>query len=244
MKKTIFFLILIGDIFGQEKIDYQIKLYSISSQSHHIFRDQYFLPSLKDDFKVIVKNADQICQTAKYMSPGWNDFMIKKVDLIIDAINENWNKVFIYSDVDIQFFRPFKHLIPTLIQNNDIVIQKEKPKLDVCAGFFICRGNKRTLKLWQAIKQKMLSNPKLDDQVPLNQLLLNSNPYKVKYSRLPNEFFLPALSSLKIWIPGNKLIIPKEIILHHANWTIGIENKIAQLNYIKNEVTQHHENKN
>lgn len=234
MKRTfIFCLTFMFIVNASEIINYQIKMYAISSGSHHQLKDKYFLPSLKEDYKIILRNADQICQTAKYMSHGWNEFMIKKVDLIIDAIKENWNKIFIYSDVDIQFFKPFKHLIPSLLQDKDIAIQKNTIYGDLCAGFFICRGNDKTLKLWQEIKRLMLNNPKLDDQVPLNTLLIKSNPFNVKYSSLPNEFFQPALYIKKLWVPGNKLIAPKNIILHHACYTIGIENKIAQLEYVK-----------
>lgn len=32
---------------------------------------------------------------------------------------------------------------------------------------------------------------------------------------------------------GDSLSVPQEIFMYHANWTIGIQNKIAQLDYVK-----------
>jgi len=232
-KILILFCLLILNIKSEEKISYKIKLYAISSESHEELKNKYFLPSIKDDYKIILVSDKQICRTAKYREPGWNEFMIKKVDLILRAIKENWNKIFIYSDVDIQFFKTFKELIPKLMENKDINIQKNTLYGDLCAGFFICRANERTLKLWKEIKNLMHKNNKLDDQVPLNNLLVKSNPFNVKYSSLPNEFFQPGLYKKQLWNPGNNLEIPKNIILHHACYTIGIQNKIAQLEYVK-----------
>ncbi|MFA5008208.1 MAG: putative nucleotide-diphospho-sugar transferase [Candidatus Omnitrophota bacterium] len=74
-----------------------------------------------------------------------------------------------------------------------------------------------------------------------NQLLvitgpLIDNPYRVKWGYLPKEFFGGGTLTGKLWSPGMSLPIPKNIILHHANWTIGVENKIAQLKYVRGVV--------
>src|SRR5579863_9116343 len=82
----------------------KIKLYAIYTPSHEILKDSYFLPSIQDDFELIIENVEQTCESAKFMSAGWTKTTIKKVDLIIRAIQENWDSLFIFSDVDIQFF--------------------------------------------------------------------------------------------------------------------------------------------
>ena len=40
------------------------------------------------------------------------------------------------------------------------------------------------------------------------------------------------------WKPEQKLTIPDEILMHHANYTQGIKNKIAQLKYVKTVVSK------
>lgn len=54
----------------------------------------------------------------------------------------------------------------------------------------------------------------------------------VSYGLLPDTFYLPGA----LWGPGQPLSIPQGICLHHANWTAGIQNKIAQLEYVKRVV--------
>ena len=64
-------------------------------------------------------------------------------------------------------------------------------------------------------------------------LPLLTNKYKLKWSYLPNNFFCPSLLGIYDWKPGINIKLPKNILMHHANWTIGIKNKILQLKYIK-----------
>lgn len=148
--------------------------------------------------------------------------------------------VFIHSDVDIQFFRPTKAIISALMQDKDMVIQKDHPRGLSCAGFFACRGNERTLKLWQEVKKRLMdkeymrANPKTNDQLEMQNFTIKSNPFNVVWALLPNEFFGGGTISGKRWNPGDTLVVPQGIFMHHANWTVGIENKIAQLEYVRN----------
>src|SRR5207248_8702016 len=101
---------------------------------------------------------DQECPTGTFMSSGWNTTMFRKVDLIIRAIKENWQKIFIHADVDIQFFAETKSTILSSMLNQDLAIQRDDIVGNACAGFFACRGNEKTLKLWQEVKTKMMKN--------------------------------------------------------------------------------------
>ncbi len=217
-------------------LPYRIKMYSLCTPSHEILRDKYFLPSIKDDYDIIIKQTSQACKSASYLKPGWNKTMLDKVNVIIDAIKDNWGKIFIFSDLDIQYFQSTEPIIVNLMKNKDMIIQRNGPEGSFCAGFFVCYGNKKTLNLWEAIKQRMLVNRKLDDQTALNDLLLYSNPFKIAWSLLPVEFYNGGIFTGKVWRPGTKLKISKDIILHHACYTVGIPNKIAQLDYVKSKV--------
>ncbi|HEV2916851.1 MAG TPA: hypothetical protein VGW78_03830, partial [Candidatus Babeliales bacterium] len=144
MKKCIIFLMLCFlNITAQDKI----KLYALYTPSHEILKDDFFLPSMQDDFDIIFEFCEQTCPSAQFMSEGWTDTTIRKVDLIIRAIQENWGSIFIFSDVDIQFFAPVQEKILTLMEGKDLVIQKNSPNGVLCTGFFACRGNEKTLQL-------------------------------------------------------------------------------------------------
>ncbi len=251
MKKLLFFSLLLLTLHTyaiHPELGYRIKLYSLCTPSHEVLRDNYFLPSITnhDDYEVVIESAEQTCASASYFHAGWNKTMLAKVDVIIKAIQENWGKLFIFSDLDIQYFAPTEALLVKLMHGKDIIIQRGGPEGSFCAGFFACLGNKKTLNLWQEIKRQMLANPKLDDQTPLNNLLIRTNPYKISWSLLPVRFYNGGIFTGKNWNPGTPLQIPKNIVLHHACWTIGIPNKVAQLDYIRDVVEKrriHEKNK-
>lgn len=222
-------------ITAQEKI----KLYALYTPSHEVLKDQFFLPSLQDDFELVFEFCEQMCPSAKFMTKGWTDTTIRKVDLIIRAIQENWGSLFIFSDVDIQFFCPIKDTLLKLIQDKDIIIQKNTPDGVLCTGFFVCRGNEKTLRLWQDVKKVMEHNDLNSDQNSFNRCIKRrskKNPYNIVWGYLPDTFFGGGTLTGCTWNPGMSLPIPQGIMMHHANWTKGIKNKIAQLIYVRNVV--------
>lgn len=218
-------------------------LISFYTPSHKVLYTDYFIKSfnefdLADNFNLIVEQFKQESSSASYMSDGWNTTMMRKVELILSTIEKNPEKIFIYADIDIQFFNSFNP--EEFLGKNDIVIQQNRiDQRYACAGFFIARANSKTKNLWQQVLNRMLSNPNLDDQVPLN-LILNENKNNIIWDLLPIEFFNPALTNgPQVWIPTQQLILPKAIILHHANWTIGLNNKIKQLNLVREWYVSH-----
>ena len=201
-------------------------------------------------------------------------YTLYKVDLILRAIQENWGEIFIYSDVDVQFFASVQEDIEALVRGCDMVIQKNSPwRGDVCPGFFAAVGNKRTEALWQDVRSQLLQQKDKHDQDILNDVLIGnshplsvwmqrfrsvvgrwipsfeqsfshvSNVHEVKWEYLPHTYFKPALSYCVHWVPGRQCDVPKNIVLHHANWTHGVENKIKQLQYVRSVVQARKENK-
>jgi len=134
---TLISIALISNAYSQDKI----KLYTIYTPSHEYMMNEFFLPSIQDDYEIIVEKHNQECQSGNFISAGWLETMIHKVDVVIRGIKENWGQIFIHSDVDIQFFRPTQDLIEKYMIGNDIAIQKNNKSGEICAGFFACRGN-------------------------------------------------------------------------------------------------------
>lgn len=208
----------------------------IYTPSHYILRDQWFLPTLQDDFELVHHDLSQVCKSANFMEAGWLDLMHQRLDILIKAISENMGDIIVYSDVDIQFFRPFKDLIYPMMENKDLLVQRARPNGAICAGFYFCKCNEKTLKLHQNIKQYMINHPGTNDQDGMNHWLRIKNIDNIQWGLLPNEFYNPGIYADKRWSPGDQLAIPKNIILHHACWTVGIENKIKQFEYIRSLV--------
>jgi len=215
----------------------KIKVYSFFTESHKELVYDWFLPSLPSSCELILEEFPQECVSGEYMSSGWVKTMIRKVDLIIRGIEENWGGIFVHADIDIQFFKGFEEDIQKLMENKDIIAQKGSAAGRLCAGFFACRGNKKTLALWKEIRRIIEKlGDKTNDEIQFNNLIRGHNKYKVKWGLLPKVYFCPGYDKSEIWKPGQKLDVPHDIILHHANWTVGISNKIKQLEYVKEKI--------
>jgi len=124
------------------------------------------------------------------------------------------------------------------MEGKDMVIQKNQPNGQLCSGFFACRGNEKTLQLWQDAHQLMVDNKKISDQIALNRCLRGKNKYNIVWNYLPNIFFGAGTLTGHGWKPKRKLPIPKNIVMHHANWTKGIKNKIAQVYILIERITE------
>ena len=57
------------------------------------------------------------------------------------------------------------------MHDKDMVIQKNTPNGVLCTGFFACRGNEKTLQLWQDVKKVMESNELNSDQNSFNRCI-------------------------------------------------------------------------
>lgn len=171
-----------------------MKIYAISTESHRILRDEWFLPSIQDDFQVHIEELIQKGDGA-IGSEAFNETMLRKVELILRAIDEMWGKWFIYSDVDVQFLRPFAPLATQCLQNRDICFQMDSPTGELCAGFFVARGNDRVRNLWREVEQNLKQDLSQHDQTWLNRILdpkplLSNKPQKlltkIKFTVLRN----------------------------------------------------------
>jgi len=230
----------------------KIKMYVAYTPSHEYFFNNFFLPSLKDDYFLIVEKHNQECKTGFFEDPGWMDTMKRKIGLVVRAIKENPGNIFIHSDVDIQFFGKTKDIILQSLYDKDIVFQRDRHENKksgeqgvYCAGFFACRSNEVTLEFFERIL-KELDNavPPDNDQTLINDFLQKKNN-KVNAGYLPDIFWSPGInygitgwlddSGEKIyhWEPGQELEPPSGIVMHHANWTKGVDNKKIQLELVK-----------
>jgi hypothetical protein len=226
---------------AQEKI----KMYTFFTPSHTVFKDKWFLPTLKDDgIELVMREYPQECESGKVFTAGWQSAMLRKVDMIIEAIKDNWGMPIIYSDIDVQFLaeNPSKHIIK-ILGDKDLVIQRDTPSGTVCAGFFACRANHKTLALFEGVRGSMIARNECSDQKTLNKLLRKGkdkerNPYKIVWDYLPVEFLGGGTLTGCGWSPKRHMFIPDNIVLHHANWVIGTPGKIEQLEYVRRRVEQ------
>lgn len=238
--KTKFFVLLCTALAAlTASAHHPVTVYSFYTPSHAIFKDEWFIPTLnalKESCNVVIKFYPQECAQAQWMRPGWTDTTLHKIELILEAIEKHWGDIFIYADIDIQFFAPFVADVLQRMEGLDLVFQRHNPQGVVCSGFFACRANQTTKDFFLMVQSMMQKNKKMSDQPAINHQLKKHTDLAWDY--LPDTFFGGGTRSAtsKAWEPGDGLDIPEGIILHHANCTRGIKNKLAQLAYVRKVV--------
>ena len=206
------------------------KLYCMYTPQFETLFEQYFLPSLKDDFEVDVSVYPQDCPTGRFRSDGWEKTMLYKLEMLERAIIEHWGgKIFFYSDIDIIFLKPILEACLTYLDDNDFVVQEGWPKNNLCAGFFVMRGNEKTLNLITTAHKLLQDKICIDDQVAIQTALNYFRQEKIKWKLLPSNQFPNGRRVLKsnvlLYSEDSEIQLDDSILLFHANCCIGLENK-------------------
>lgn len=195
--------------------------------------EDYFKFSLrklysKEEVQIRATYHPQTTSTGSFMSRGWLDTMDIKLNVILDALHST--DKFIFADCDMQFFKPFVHYVEDALKKYDLVCQEDRGSL--CAGFFGCISNDRTKKLFNTIKKTF--KQMVNDQVALNNLkhLVNSTTLDKNLFYTIGNFFENKDGTF-VWDNKTNITPPSNILLHHANYVVGVDNKIKLLKMIK-----------
>lgn len=222
----------------------KLKVYAIFSNSHEILYKNYFLPSLKNtDLELIVEKFEQIgsgvCDSAHF-----SEMMLKKVEFIIETIKGNWGDIFVVSDVDIILLKKVSKDLIFRLKGKDIVFQAERIKgNEINTGFYACRANENSLKLWQEcksrLKEEILQGVKTNEQIIINKILLENSP--VKFGLLPLGKYHSPLMFLDIEdnVIRNMPEIPQNICTYHANFLYDLRKKGTVLSKVREIINKH-----
>lgn len=241
MKSSVYKTILIATVFTTTAL-HAVRVYVIFTPSHERFFNEWFKPSMPKDCELVIERIPQWCRSGSYGRSGWQKTMLAKVDLVIRGIKENWGSYFVHSDVDIQFFREITPGFERLIAIHDLVIQRDSPPVKgrpfgvPCAGFFVCRGNERTLQLWQEVRNYMIKHRVHDQRALLDLLMSHNQRIKVNWCYLPDSYMSAGTYLGHGWRQNQPFPVAEDIVLHHANWTEGMGNKIRQLRKVRDAV--------
>jgi hypothetical protein len=98
-------------------------------------------------------------------------------------------------------------------------------------------GLRRTAR-WRGRWNRWISAHPIAGRTPQIHVLRRSGETRegVRWRYLPASFYTPGLSRRGEWQPGDPIHPPRDIEMHHANWTIGIANKVAQLEAVRRAV--------
>lgn len=229
----------------------KIKAYTLFTDSHKKFLTNYFLPTFpfRKEIELTMLHRPQHCKTATFEQEGWKDTMRDKSTCFYEKIQEcGEEEIFMFIDPDIQFFKDFYNDIVNTMQDIDVAWQNDVIG-GVNTGFFAVKNNKQTRAFFKTILGNLDSKDFSQEQVLANHLLQNIHLYPsiaVKSKFLPMEYWTYGWVAATIdprtggcrgsWTPeALDFDIPKNIAIHHANWTGGIENKLKLLDIVRDK---------
>ncbi|MEO8948273.1 MAG: putative nucleotide-diphospho-sugar transferase [Mucilaginibacter sp.] len=205
----------------------KIPLLTYYSPSHELLFEKHFYPSylkhLSDDFELFVLKDQQTCDVV-FRKGNWNKQVKEKVTYVNNFIQDTASDFFLFSDVDIIFYKNVKEDLLFEMYNVDIGFQSDNTKGqtdNLCSGFYCCRVNNKTKSFFNYLTNHYDNNQ--SDQQNFNLFLPKSD---LNYKPLSNKFYNFSHSTGSIWHHGLKIPFPEfPIAMYHANYTVGNTNK-------------------
>jgi len=205
-----------------------MRMYAMFTESHRQMMYKYFLPSLiPNEYLLTLKQSPQK-GNGNFGTRGFIATVAHTFNILLDAIDENYGSYFVFSDVDVQFFGPTKAILLDAIADCDFAAQGDTGQV-LCTGFFICRANDTMRQVFIRSIKTLAEHP---TQATGDQFALNCHKSEFKWKILDEQQFWAMRHKWR----GEPLEVPDNILMHHANWTIGISNKMEMLRQVKLQV--------
>lgn len=180
--------------------------------------------------------AEQLCETGKYNSPGFAEQMWLKLRCLAEiAIGER----VCYVDADCILLPGLHDWCESWLSERDrLTIGFGNDVAELCMGTIVFEQSAETIQWWRFLYQ-LAWMTKLHDQAALHGLRENSKQVPVNLDVLPNDVFANWAThgehSQKTW-KGEELIVPIGVLCWHANFCVGVEDKIRMLEIVERAV--------
>lgn len=186
---------------------------------------------------------EQTCPTGGFKSEGWNSCMLDKLKTLLSLPTDGVPTLYVDADVC---------LMPTLVEwcrwyvehmdVDDVAFSSDI--VQWCAGIMLFRSSKRVHAFWQTIADLAVAWDAPDQDV-IHELRLQASQ---RNGRLPiNASVLPAdvfsnwatVNAPSFPAPwnGEPFEVPKTCLAWHANFTVGVVNKMRMLELVVTRTT-------
>lgn len=218
-----------------------LQVHTFFTPSHQILFDDWLNYSAKTHGIQIYPflNFDQLCTTGSFGDDGWRATQLKKVENYISIFeNNNDSEIIVGTDADVQFIRPCENQLIEFLGNYDISFQ-ENVGGKICSGFFVARCNSNVIDFFKKVSNSLKNEISKSSEGGGEQYemwkLIESGNHSANIGMLPkNEIWNPRTKYTEL----SELVIPDNMLVHHANWTHGLDNKIKQLAYVRERLSE------
>lgn len=204
-----------------------MKLLVVTSESHRELYEKWFLRGLPSGADLEMRQLGT-SGNGRYESEEWKTGVMTKLDFVRDFCRACPGETFVLSDVDIQFFAGFKFgtLEKLLVDSGrDILFQKERSGHvcpEVNTGFYVARASPWVASLIEKALALAVASGERNDQTLVNTILADEEQ-SGKWGHLPPQYYARS----------HGFPPPCDIVLHHANMTTSMEEKLSQLRRIR-----------
>ena len=205
-----------------------MNILAVITPSHQLLYREFFLKNLPADATVLEKHLPT-SGDGGYLSTDWQDGVTAKLRWALEHLsNTEPGALFVLSDIDILFYPT---LSMTALQREvdaaglDILFQRESATPDwheVNTGFYIARNTPYVRSLLTKALELCERSETKNDQIAINSIL-DPADFNLKWGLLPTCYYARSHG----YPP------PRSIVLHHANCTHSVAQKVSQLRRVE-----------
>lgn len=218
-----------------------MKLYACHTASHRDMLESHFVPSLPAELtgdNLHLRQLPQDCPTGEFDTSGFQRTCVRKVEFILEALAAA-AEPFVFSDVDVRFYGPVAGDLMKCLGGADMAFQWDGSRGRECSGFMVLRPSPKLLRFWQCVRDLMVSRGYMDQDALHHRLavdagMMGGDGGNITWESLPERYWTFGRND-KHWTPGMPVNPPTDLLMHHANWTKGVENKFALLEEVRLE---------
>ena len=214
-----------------------MKLFTCYSPSHAEMFNQHFLPSVSLSGLDLQPPSilPQVCPTGVYESPGFQETCLAKMSYLHNILLVE-TEPFVFCDVDIRFYgRVVEDLIEIGEKTDDAadgdgpnpLFQSDGPG-GPCTGFMLWYPSPWAVELVEDVISVM-AEKHIEDQIGMHHVLRARG---LTAGLLPDRYWTVGQTG-RHWKLGDPVRPPSDLLMHHANWTVGVENKMDLLERVR-----------
>lgn len=198
---------------------------TVYSPTHAQLYHDWFLPTFVATHNIedlVAVELEQKCKSGEFRSSGWSSAMAGKISSILTELRKHPGEWLCYADCDIQFFGN----IDAALSKYDMTRVDAAFQLDcqvLCAGFMVLRSCANVISWLEHVLEELKNPNSICDQIIINRTV---SEHGIRVLRLGAEFF-------SIWRVHDDTGWPENIVMHHANYVIGIPRKLELLTRVR-----------
>ena len=178
----------------------------------------------------------QTCPTGSFKSDGWNQCMLDKLDTLLRIPTDGMPTVYVDADVALMpgFHEWCEQAFKLVPKDNGVAFSDDV--VQWCAGVMLFYATPAIRRWWQLLAD-LSPIWNLPDQEVIHRLRVQSAQAKgtlpIEPRLIPGDVVCNWATVSAPTIPppwtGEPFVVPPTCLAWHANWTVGIENKLAML---------------